>query len=54
MEWGIVMAFPMVLGMLLLIFGQSAEADYQTFGHRVLNPPAVMSVPEELELPKAA
>jgi hypothetical protein len=54
MEWGIVIAFPMVLGMLVLIFGQSAEADYQTFGHRVLNAPVVTHMPDELDLPKAA
>jgi hypothetical protein len=54
MAWGIVMAFPMVLGMLMLIFADS-ETDYQTFGQTVLNPPAAMNADDERqELQKAA
>jgi hypothetical protein len=54
MAWGIMMAFPMVLGMLILIFAE-AETDYQTFGQTVLNPPTAMNPDTEgQELRKAA
>jgi hypothetical protein len=54
MAWGIVMAFPMVLGMLFLIF-MEPETDYQTFGQTVINPPAEMKADgERQELRKAA
>jgi hypothetical protein len=54
MAWGIVMAFPMVLGMLLLIFADGG-VEYQTFGETVVNPPADdMLAVEEPALKKAA
>ena len=39
MEWGIIMAIPTVLGMLVLIFAQPRTKEYQTFGSTVLNEP---------------
>lgn len=54
MAWGIMFAFPMVLGMLVLIFADM-EAEYQTFGSSVVNPPAEDAVAvDERELKKAA
>jgi hypothetical protein len=54
MAWGIMMAFPMVLGMLMLAFAEP-ETEYQTFGQTVLNPPTAMKADtEEQELRKAA
>lgn len=55
MEWGIVMAFPTVLGMLFLIFAMTGEAEYQTFGQMIVNPPAMAEAEAETaELKKAA
>lgn len=54
MEWGIVMAFPMVVGMLLLVFAHGSDGDYQTFGHTVVNPPTAKDMTDRMELPKAA
>ena len=53
MEWGIVMAGPMVLGMLVLIFAEADCRDYQTFGDEVVNPPAAAKSDEQ-EWRKAA
>ena len=39
MEWGIIMALPTVIGMLVLIFAQPHDVQYQTFGQTVLNAP---------------
>ena len=40
MAWGIIFAFPMVLGMLFLAFAVAGESEYQSFGRTVINPPA--------------
>jgi hypothetical protein len=53
MEWGIVMAFPTVLAMLVLVFAESPEGSYQTFGRAVLNPPA-RDITDPVEVRKAA
>jgi hypothetical protein len=45
MAWGIVVAFPMVLGMLMLVFSATGTSDYQSFGRTVINPP----VPDDAE-----
>jgi hypothetical protein len=42
MEWGIIMAIPTVIGMLVLIFAQPRTKEYQTFGSTVLNEPQWM------------
>jgi hypothetical protein len=39
MEWGMIMAIPTVIGMLVLIFAQPRTHEYQTFGSTVLNEP---------------
>jgi hypothetical protein len=39
MAWGIIMAVPTALGMLMLIFARSGEKKYQTFGATVVNAP---------------
>jgi hypothetical protein len=55
MEWGIVIAFPMVLGMLFLAFGAVGESDYQSFGRTVINPPATDDAEaDDVELKAAA
>jgi hypothetical protein len=38
MEWGMIMAFPTVIGMLVLIFAQPGKS-YQTFGSTAINEP---------------
>lgn len=39
MEWGMIMAVPTVVGMLVLIFARPAAKEYQTFGSTILNEP---------------
>jgi hypothetical protein len=39
MEWGMIMAIPTVIGMLVLLFAQPRPNEYQTFGSTVLNEP---------------
>jgi hypothetical protein len=38
MEWGMIMALPTVIGMLVLIFAQPGKS-YQTFGSTSINEP---------------
>lgn len=38
MEWGMIMALPTVIGMLVLIFAQPGKS-HQTFGHATINEP---------------
>ena len=38
MEWGMIMALPTVIGMLVLIFAQPGKS-YQTFGSTAINEP---------------
>ena len=40
MAWGIVMSVFTVIGMLILIFAQPRDLEYQTFGRIEVNPPA--------------
>jgi hypothetical protein len=55
MAWGIVMAFPMVFGMLMLIFAANGEGEYQTFGRIAVNEPDLTETDaEDVELKKAA
>jgi hypothetical protein len=42
MAWGMIMAVPTVVGMLMLIFAQPSE-EYQTFGEIILNGPEPMA-----------
>jgi hypothetical protein len=54
MEWGIIMAFPTVLGMLLLLFAQGAEVEHQTFGQTIINPSAARDMVDRVDMRKAA
>ena len=55
MAWGIIMAMFTVVGMLVLIFGQSPTDQYQTFGREVVNPPNIDATnADELEVRRAA
>jgi len=38
MEWGMIMALPTVIGMLVLVFAQPGKS-YQTFGSTAINEP---------------
>jgi hypothetical protein len=54
MEWGIVLAFPTVLGMLFLVFAAAGESDYQTFDQTIVNPPAIAGAEVEADELKMA
>jgi hypothetical protein len=40
MEWGMIMAIPTIIGMLVLIFAQSRTTEDEAFGSTVLNEPS--------------
>ena len=50
MEWGIVMSVFTVGGMLMLIFAQPRDVEYQTFGADEVNPPIATAATPAPEL----
>jgi hypothetical protein len=55
MAWGIIMAMFSVVGMFVLIFGQTPTGQYQTFGREVVNPPDTSTADaEQIEVRRAA